>query len=98
MSARPSFWKRVWIAPIRFYQKKISPALPACCRYMPTCSQYAIEAIEKRGAFVGIFLAVRRILRCNPFGGYGYDPVPERRARKKPAEQPPVRRFHKDAD
>lgn len=51
---------------------------------MPTCSQYAIEAIEKRGVFVGIFLAVKRLLRCNPFGGFGYDPVPERRRKKIP--------------
>ena len=53
--------KRICIALIRFYQKHISPALPSCCRYVPTCSQYAIEAIEKRGVFVGIFLAVKRL-------------------------------------
>ena len=76
--------KRICIALIRFYQKHISPALPSCCRYMPTCSQYAIEAIEKRGVFVGIFLAVKRVLRCNPFGGSGFDPVPERRRKKIP--------------
>ena len=55
--------KRICIALIRFYQKHISPALPSCCRYVPTCSQYAIEAIEKRGVFVGIFLAVKRLFR-----------------------------------
>ncbi|MBQ8325389.1 MAG: membrane protein insertion efficiency factor YidD [Clostridia bacterium] len=76
--------KRICIAMIRFYQKHISPALPSCCRYMPTCSQYAIEAIEKRGVFVGIFLAVKRLLRCNPWGGSGFDPVPERRRKKIP--------------
>ncbi|MBE6578993.1 MAG: membrane protein insertion efficiency factor YidD [Ruminococcaceae bacterium] len=76
--------KRICIAMIRFYQKHISPALPPCCRYMPTCSQYAIEAIEKRGVFVGIFLAVKRLLRCNPWGGSGFDPVPERRRKKIP--------------
>lgn len=76
--------KRICIAMIRFYQKHISPALPPCCRYMPTCSQYAIEAIEKRGVFVGIFLAVRRLLRCHPWGGSGFDPVPERRRKKIP--------------
>jgi len=75
--------KRIFIALIRFYQKHISPALPPCCRYVPTCSQYAIEAIEKRGVFVGIFLAVRRLLRCNPLGGFGYDPVPERTRKKR---------------
>ena len=76
--------KRICISLIRFYQKHISPALPSCCRYVPTCSQYAIEAIEKRGVFVGIFLAVRRLLRCHPWGGSGFDPVPERRRKKIP--------------
>ena len=76
--------KRICISMIRFYQKHISPALPPCCRYVPTCSQYAIEAIEKRGVFVGIFLAVRRLLRCHPWGGSGFDPVPERRRKKIP--------------
>ncbi len=76
--------KRICISLIRFYQKHISPALPSCCRYMPTCSQYAIEAIEKRGVFVGIFLAVKRLLRCHPWGGSGFDPVPERRRKKIP--------------
>ncbi|MBO5734961.1 MAG: membrane protein insertion efficiency factor YidD [Clostridia bacterium] len=76
--------KRICIALIRFYQKHISPALPSCCRYVPTCSQYAIEAIEKRGVFVGIFLAVKRLFRCNPWGGSGFDPVPERRRKKIP--------------
>ena len=76
--------KRICIAMIRFYQKHISPALPSCCRYVPTCSQYAIEAIEKRGVFVGIFLAVKRLFLCNPWGGSGFDPVPERRRKKIP--------------
>ena len=76
--------KRICIAMIRFYQKHISPALLSCCRYVPTCSQYAIEAIEKRGVFVGIFLAVKRLFRCNPWGGSGFDPVPERRRKKIP--------------
>ena len=76
--------KRICISLIRFYQKHISPALPSCCRYVPTCSQYAIEAIEKRGVFVGIFLAVKRLLRCHPWGGSGFDPVPERRRKKIP--------------
>ena len=76
----------VFVLPIKFYQKVISPALPSSCRYYPTCSQYAIEAIEKRGVFVGIALAAKRILKCNPWGGFGYDPVPERtRKKKKPA-------------
>ncbi|MCI5829343.1 MAG: membrane protein insertion efficiency factor YidD [Treponema sp.] len=61
---------------IRFYQVCISPLFPDCCRYTPSCSQYAIEAIKKYGPFKGFYLAVRRILRCNPFFEGGYDPVP----------------------
>ena len=64
------------ILPIRFYQKYISPLTPPTCRFTPTCSHYAIEAIRKHGPFKGLALAVWRILRCNPWGGSGYDPVP----------------------
>lgn len=61
---------------VRFYQVAISPMLPPRCRYAPTCSQYAIEALQKHGAVRGSVLALRRICRCHPFGGSGYDPVP----------------------
>lgn len=61
---------------IKFYRNSISPMLPGCCRYTPTCSQYAMEAIKKYGPFKGTFLSIRRILRCHPWGGSGYDPVP----------------------
>lgn len=61
---------------IRFYQKFISPYLPSSCRYTPTCSQYAVEALQKYGLFKGGWLAFRRIMRCHPWGGSGYDPVP----------------------
>ena len=64
------------IQPIRFYQKYISPLKPPTCRFTPTCSQYAIEAIRKHGPSKGFILAVWRILRCNPWGGSCYDPVP----------------------
>ncbi len=64
------------IQPIRFYQRYISPLKPPTCRFTPTCSQYAILAIRKHGPFKGLALAVWRILRCNPWGGSGYDPVP----------------------
>lgn len=64
------------IAPIQFYRCVISPMTPPSCRFTPTCSQYAIEAIRKHGPFKGMYLAVRRILRCHPWGGSGYDPVP----------------------
>jgi putative membrane protein insertion efficiency factor len=64
------------IQPIRFYQRFISPLKPPTCRFTPTCSNYAIQAIRKHGPFKGLALAVWRILRCNPWGGSGYDPVP----------------------
>ena len=75
--------KFVFIKLIRFYQKFISPRKVSCCRFIPTCSCYAIEAFEKRGVFVGGALTVWRILRCNPFCKGGYDPVPKT---KKKAE------------
>jgi hypothetical protein len=61
---------------IRLYQGIISPALPPSCRYVPTCSQYAVEALMKHGFFKGSYLAARRLLRCHPFHAGGYDPVP----------------------
>jgi putative membrane protein insertion efficiency factor len=61
---------------IRFYQWGISPLLGPKCRYVPSCSQYAIEALRKHGLFKGLWLSVKRISRCHPFGGHGYDPVP----------------------
>lgn len=63
---------------IRFYQKYISPLKPACCRYYPSCSQYALEAVKKHGAVKGVLLAVWRILRCNPYSKGGVDYVPEK--------------------
>ena len=64
------------IQPMRFYQRYISPLTPPTCRFTPSCSNYAIQAIRKHGPFKGLALAVWRILRCNPWGGSGYDPVP----------------------
>ncbi|MBO5730988.1 MAG: membrane protein insertion efficiency factor YidD [Treponema sp.] len=61
---------------IRFYQICISPLFPPSCRFYPTCSSYALEAIQRHGPFKGFYLAVKRILRCNPFCKGGYDPVP----------------------
>ena len=69
--------KQFLIKLIRFYQRHISPYRPACCRFTPTCSAYALEAIHKYGALKGSFLAFRRFLRCNPFyKGDHFDPVP----------------------
>lgn len=68
--------KRLLLALIRFYRGAISPHLPPSCRYTPTCSQYALEAVQKYGALKGGWLALKRILRCHPFHPGGYDPVP----------------------
>jgi len=64
------------LLPIKFYQKAISPLFPPTCRFTPTCSQYAVEAITKHGAIKGIWLSIKRILKCHPWGQSGYDPVP----------------------
>jgi putative membrane protein insertion efficiency factor len=68
--------KRPVLAILRFYKRAISPNLPPACRFHPTCSEYAYEAIEKYGIIKGGRLAVWRVLRCNPFGKGGWDPVP----------------------
>jgi len=65
------------IAPIRAYKFVLSPLLPPSCRFQPTCSSYAIEAIERHGPARGVWLGTKRICRCHPWGGSGYDPVPE---------------------
>lgn len=67
---------KILLLPIYFYKYSISPMLPPSCRYTPSCSQYAIEALKKHGPFKGLWLATKRILSCNPWGGSGYDPVP----------------------
>ena len=73
------FMSRILIGLIRFYQKNISPLKISCCRFTPTCSAYAIEAIKVHGAVKGTLLALYRILRCNPFCKGGYDPVPDKK-------------------
>jgi putative membrane protein insertion efficiency factor len=67
---------RLLLGLVRGYQLLVSPLLPSACRYYPTCSRYAAEALEHYGASRGAALAVRRVLRCHPWGGHGYDPVP----------------------
>lgn len=66
----------ILLLPIRIYQQFISPFTPPSCRFTPTCSEYARQAIIKHGPFKGTLLAIRRLLRCHPWGGQGYDPVP----------------------
>ena len=66
----------IFLLPVYFYRIFISPMTPPSCRYTPTCSAYAIEAVKKHGAFKGGWLALKRILSCHPWGGSGYDPVP----------------------
>lgn len=66
-----------FVALILFYRQCISPFTPPSCRFIPTCSQYALEAFRRHGVIKGFYLSARRILRCHPWGGSGYDPVPE---------------------
>lgn len=76
--------KKILLGAIRFYQKHISPALPPRCRFLPTCSQYALEAIQRFGALRGGWLALKRFLRCHPFyRGDLYDPVPQQLPQKR---------------
>lgn len=78
--------RKIFIYPfiliVRFYQIAISPYTPRSCRYSPTCSQYSIEVLQKHGLIKGLWLAIKRIVSCNPWGGSGYDPVPEIKLKK----------------
>jgi len=76
--------RRILTAPLRFYRRFLSPLKPPMCRFTPTCSQYAVEAIETHGVLKGTLLATWRVLRCNPFGKCGCDPVPPHGAWKSP--------------
>ncbi|MBI2899082.1 MAG: membrane protein insertion efficiency factor YidD [Planctomycetes bacterium] len=68
--------KYLVIVPVKLYQWCVSPLLPPACRYWPSCSQYMIDAVQKHGLLRGVWLGLRRLLRCAPWGGAGYDPVP----------------------
>lgn len=67
---------KILLLPIYFYRWAISPMLGPSCRFTPTCSQYAIDALKKHGPIKGLYLTIKRILKCHPWGGSGYDPVP----------------------
>jgi putative membrane protein insertion efficiency factor len=70
---------RLLMVPVYFYKYLISPMTPASCRHIPSCSQYALEALKVHGPIKGIYLATRRILKCHPWGTHGYDPVPPKK-------------------
>lgn len=73
------FWiKKLLIVLVRFYQLALSPLFPPTCRYTPTCSQYMIDALQEHGILKGLYLGLKRLLRCHPWGGSGYDPVPKK--------------------
>jgi len=76
--AEKSRIERFLLLMIRFYQEAISPRLPPSCRYTPSCSVYASEAIDRFGPLRGLWLAIKRLSKCHPLGGKGYDPVPQR--------------------
>ena len=73
---RSRIGRRAAVAMVRMYQVAVSPVLGPACRYEPNCSQYAVEAIERYGVIRGAWLATRRVVRCNPLGGFGLDPLP----------------------
>jgi uncharacterized protein len=82
LNAIHSILIQLLILPVKFYQYSISPLLPNSCRHQPTCSQYAIEALRVHGLLKGSLLSIWRILRCNPWGTSGYDPVPPKMQKK----------------
>ena len=75
MSILSKFLRKIFVIPILLYQYLISPLIPISCRFNPTCSQYSKEAIIKHGIFKGLILSIKRIIKCHPWGGSGYDPV-----------------------
>lgn len=81
---------RVLLSIIRLYRRWLSPLTPPSCRFTPTCSAYAEEAVQRHGARRGGWLAFRRLLRCHPFGASGFDPVPGKGPHREHMEQPPV--------
>lgn len=74
--------KTFFIYILKFYKRGISPLLPHACRFQPTCSEYMAEAIKIHGLFYGVYLGIKRILRCHPWGGSGFDPVPKKSPNK----------------
>lgn len=79
METISKFFKKLFILPVRFYQVAISPLIGNNCRFSPTCSHYMIRAIEEWGVFKGLYLGIRRLLKCHPWGPSGRDPVPRKK-------------------
>jgi len=86
--------RRVFVLPIRFYKRFVSPALPSRCRYHPSCSGYAVEAVERYGILRGVVLAAWRLLRCNPWSLGGYDPVEAQTLFRRPPSAHPTPASH----
>jgi putative membrane protein insertion efficiency factor len=84
--------RELFLLPVRIWQRGISPLLPPTCRYSPTCSQYAVEAVHGHGVLRGTLLALWRVLRCHPFAAGGYDPVPPARRQGAPRRNSPFGR------
>lgn len=77
------FFKQIVLSLLQVYKKAISPYLPHACRFTPTCSEYMMQAIQIHGLIKGLYLGIKRLLRCNPWGGHGYDPVPPKQSSQK---------------
>lgn len=77
------FFRKLVLSLLQFYKKAISPYLPHACRFTPTCSEYMMQAIQIHGLIKGLYLGIKRLLRCNPWGGHGYDPVPPKQSSHK---------------
>jgi len=77
-----TIFTKILLVPLWIYRNLISPFTPSSCRHIPTCSAYAVEALQKRGPIIGLWLTLKRLARCHPWGTHGYDPVPEKKNKK----------------
>ena len=77
-----TIFTKILLIPLWVYRNLISPFTPSSCRHIPTCSAYAVEALQKRGPIIGLWLTLKRLARCHPWGTHGYDPVPEKKNKK----------------
>ncbi|MBN1112979.1 MAG: membrane protein insertion efficiency factor YidD [Bacteroidales bacterium] len=77
-----TIFTKILLVPLWIYRNLISPFTPSSCRHIPTCSAYAVEALQKRGPIIGLWLTLKRLAHCHPWGTHGYDPVPEKKNKK----------------